>query len=184
MSTRHDKNFRSFDGKQENVFNVVIDPTAEGWTSWQDSCKFHRRNGCIFSDFWIVDAGDEDGVDIGTECCGNTFSRFTVAGGKYVLTLKSGSCNNYLQDWIITKPGRVVDLEFGNWNSQNTKKDTGNVIYNMTRRDRKPVTWAARWGCEPEFVGTKHKKLVLRSIGITAYWHAKYFWHKVLGFKD
>jgi hypothetical protein len=186
MSTRHDKNFRSYDGAQENISSVILDPIGEGWErgSWQDTAKFHKRKKRVFTDFWIVDAGTEDAVDIGTECCGNTFDNFTVSGGKQVLTLKAGSCNNYLQQWRITRPGDVVDFEFGNWNSQNTLADTGNVIYECSRMDNSPITWAARWGCEPHFVRTPNKKLVLRSIGITIYWHAKYFWHKVLGMKD
>ena len=100
------------------------------------------------------------------------------------MTLKSGSCYNYFDDWKIVRPGRIVDFEFGNWNSQNTKKDTGNIFHECIRMDGKPIRWAARWGCEPEFVRTANKKLVFRSLGITVYWHAKYFWHKVLGFKD
>jgi hypothetical protein len=186
MSTRHDRNFISYDGEQADVSGVTLDPIGQGWKpgSWQDTAKFHKRNHCVFSGFWIVDAGTEDAVDIGTECCFNTFTDFTVPGGKQVLTLKAGSCNNYLDNWRITKPGSVVDFEFGNWNSQNTKKDTGNIIHRCIRMDLKPITWAARFGCEPTFSETPNKRLLGRCIGITIYWHAKYFWHKVLGFKD
>mgnify|MGYP003624474271 CR=1 FL=1 len=182
MSTRHDKNYRSFTGQYENLENVTLDPLGAGWVegSWQDTCKFWKCDGCFYEGFYIHDAGTEDAVDVGTDCINNVFMGFTVNGGKQVLTLKSESNDNMLVDWIIERPGSVVDIEIGSWGSQNTGPSKGNFFHNWKRRDFKPITYAYRWGCRPKFVDMDVKHLWWRSVGITLFVMGKYFWHKVL----
>lgn len=180
MSTRHDRNYRSFTGQFENISNVTLDPLAAGWEkgSWQDTCKFWQCDTNLYQDFYIHDAGTEDAVDVGTNCVDNRFKRFTVNGGKQVLTLKSESNKNAFNDWTIERPGSIVDIEIGNWGSQNTGPSVGNEFNRWHRRDGKPITYAYRWGCRPKFVGMDVKHLWWRSLGITLYVMGKYVWHK------
>lgn len=184
MSTRHDRNFRSFDTPaQLDASDVRLDPVADGWApgTWQDTCKFYARRGRTFTNFWIERGGTEDAVDINNGCENNIFDLFNVAsGGDYVLTLKGSSRNNKFSFWTIRQPGRVVDIEIGNWSSNNTGLDSGNVFHYFRRTDGLPVTYCYRLGCKPRFEGTETKHLWWRSIGLTAYWWGKYFWHRVL----
>lgn len=187
MSTRHDKNYKSYENlKSEILLDVTLDPLADGWLidSWQDTAKFYRCEDCMFSGFYVPVAGTEDGLDVGTECDWNHFQDWTVAGGKYVLTLKSGSDWNFFKNFLITEPGKAVDIEIGNWSSTTTKPSTGNRFVYWRRMDGEPVTYAYRWGCRPKFFATKTRHLWWRSIGITVYWAGKYFWHKILGKAD
>lgn len=182
MSTRHDRNYRSFTGQFIDLSNVHLDPLGAGWLkgSWQDTCKFWQCDVCTYWDFLIYDAGEEDAVDVGTNCTDNVFNRFTVNGGKQVITLKSESHHNTFNDWTIERPGSIVDIEIGNWGSQNTGPSKGNKFNRWRRKDRKPITYAYRWGCRPKFVGMDVKHLWWRSIGITLYVMGKYVWHKWL----
>lgn len=182
MSTRHDRNYRSFTGQYESLENVALDPLGAGWAkgSWQDTCKFWQCKGCFYESFYIHDAGTEDAVDIGTNCNKNVFTGFTVNGGKQVLTLKSESSDNMLTDWLIERPGRIVDIEIGNWGSQNTGPSERNHFDGWMRRDGKPISYAYRWGCRPTFVDMHVKHLWWRSVGITLFVMGKYVWHKWL----
>jgi len=182
-----DNNYRSFGGPQLDLYDIKFDPIADGLEkgSWQDTCKFSYRKGRHYSHFEIVTGGSEDGVDIGTDCTDNIFEYFTVAAGdQYILTLKSGSSRNLLKNWHITKHGKTVDVELGNWSTTNPVKDEGNVFDSWTTEDGKPVTYAYRWGSKPIWKNTKTKHLWWRSIGLTAYWCGKYFWHRILKQKD
>lgn len=189
MSTRTDRNFFSFDREeQSDATHMHFQPSLLiEWPpgSWQDTVKFYRRKGCVFRDFTVIEGGVEDAVDISPECVGNSFVLFSVnAGGAYVLTLKGGSCMNLLSEWRIGHPGAVVDIEIGNWSSTNFQRCTGNVFQNWSRADGKPVTYCYRFGCKPQFIGTKTRHLWWRSIGLTVYWCAKYLWHVKLGRAD
>jgi len=184
MSTRHDRNYLSFDSQvQSDAAEVTARPSVDGWArgSWQDTVKFHKRVGCKFEHFRIEEGGTEDAVDINNGCRGNEFRFFRASGdGARVLTLKGGSQNNLLSDWFITQPGRVVDVEIGGWSSYNRARCTGNQFCYWQRSDGLPVTWCARWGCRPEWVGTHTKHLWGRSLGLTLFWWGKYLWHDVL----
>lgn len=185
MSTRHDRNYRSYDSDvQLDAADVTLWPTQEpGWLrgSWQDTLKFYKRNGRNFARFTVVDGGAEDAVDVSPLCCGNTFSRFDVDGGDaYVLTLKGGSCRNIFDSWFIRRPGGTVDIEIGNWSSTNFERSVGNRFLYWRRSDDLPVTYCYRLGCKPEFVGMKVRHLWWRSLGLTVYWWSKYVWHVLL----
>jgi len=186
MKKGRDRNYKSFGGPKVDLSNIKLDPLNDGWEkgSWQDTCKFHQRKGLLFSNFEIVDAGTEDGVDIGTNCVDNFFNNFIVAGGAQVLTLKSGSSNNTLVNWMITKHGKTIDVELGNWSTTNPVRDNNNKFISWKTFDGKPVTYAYRLGSKPIWYDTNTKHLWWRSIGITIYWGAKYFWHRILGVKD
>lgn len=189
MSTRHDRNYRSWDSEdQHDDRDVTLWPTQDpAWPrgSWQDTAKFHRRSGRKFENFRIVDGGEEDAVDISPACVDNEFRFFRVAsGGSYVLTLKGGSSRNILSDWTIDLPGQVVDIEIGNWSSSNFDACKGNTFLYWKRADNLPITYCYRLGCRPTFWGMPVKHLWWRSVGLTAYWWAKYLWHVVLGRPD
>lgn len=187
MSTQKDRNFISFDGEQIGVSGQRLDPIKAGWAprSWQDTCKFWHRKNLKFTDFVIVDGGSEDGVDMSSRNNGNTFDKFTVAAGdRYVLTLKGSSCDNVLSRWIITRPGKWVDVQIGNWSDDDPLAinegiskwacSTGNKFTQWSRTDKGPVRYAYRWGCRPVWTDTKVKHLWWMSIGLTLYWYAKY----------
>ena len=112
---------------------------------------------CLFREFTIVDAGTEDAVDIGTSCIGNSFVNFKVSGGRYVLTLKSGSSANVLENWHVMRHGDVVDVELGNWSTTNPVCDRNNVFINWTSEDHEPITYCYRFGCKPIWLDTKVK---------------------------
>jgi hypothetical protein len=189
-----DKNFKSYDGAQEDVSNVVLDPIAAGWApgSWADTCKFWRRRFLNFDNFTIVHGGTEDGVDMSSRNCGNFFKHFVVAAGnKYVLTLKGSSTNNHLVRWIITKPGKWVDVQVGNWSDDDPlaiasgyskwARSSHNIFDQWTRVDGQPVRYAYRYGCKPLWINSNVKHLWWMSVGLTIYWYAKYFYVKKFG---
>ncbi len=182
-----DKNYKSYDGPQEDVRNVVLDPTGAGWApgSWQDTCKFNRRRGLAFEEFTIINGGTEDGIDASCRNVGNVFHKFVVsAGDKYVMTLKGSSCDNTFMDWKITQPGKWVDIQIGNWHDDDPKSidenfspwanSSGNEFVNIRRMDGKPVRYAYRFGCKPAFSASNAKHLWWMSIGLSVYWLAKY----------
>lgn len=185
-----DKNFKSYDGAQENVTGSNLDPVAEGWLlgSWDDTCRFYKRQYLVFKDFFIADGGREDCVDVSNHNDWNIFKAFLMNGfGKYILTLKGQSSNNVFSGWWIGKNCKVVDIEIGNWHDQDLgnypalSKD--NLFDTINRSDGKPVTYCYRWGCRPTFINSKVKHLWWRSIGITIYWHAKYLYLTIFGKK-
>jgi len=197
MSVRTDRNFKSYDGVQENVSDVTLDPVAQGWgvfvdgkfvkPDWSDTCKFWKRNKLKFENFVIIRGGLEDVVDINNDCVGNTFSKFVImqAGDTYVLTLKGDTSNNTLEDWLIYgKGGKTVDIEIGNWSSYNFGRCTGNKFINWRREDGEPIRYAYRIGCKPTFVRTNTKHIWWLSIGLTFYWWFKFVKHRVFKIAD
>lgn len=185
MSTRHDRNFRSWDGGGDDPPNsdLILDPEGAGWLrgSWADTAKFHKRVGEVYHTIRVMLGGAEDCVDISPETCDCEFRHFDVqSGGDYVLTLKGGSCHNVLAYWTIRQGGRVVDIEIGNWSSSNFERSTGNEFVGWYRNDGLPVTYCYRLGCRPKFTAMRTRHLWWRSLGLTAYWWGKFIWHRVL----
>lgn len=184
-STRHDRNFYSFDSDdQRDASWEIFDPQPPLWEigSWQDTVKFYKRNTRLFNDLTIVRGGTEDAVDM-TGSSDNTLKRFHIkqAGDQYVLTLKGGSYNNRFIDWVIGIPPKTVDIEIGNWSSSSQEPSPNNVFEGWERIDGKPITYCYRlFGCKPTFRTMKVKHKWWRSIGLTVYWWSKYLWHIVL----
>lgn len=181
MKKQRDRNYRSYDGIQENVSNVVLDPLKDGWQegSWEDTLKFYKRHGLEFKNFTIVTGGNEDGVDVSPANNKNLFKYFTVAGGKrYVLTLKGQSNDNIFEVWVITKPGKWVDVQIGNWSNDDINNfpaySKNNIFRYWKRLDNKPVRYAYRFGCKPQIETSNFKHVVWVSIGITLYWYGKF----------
>jgi len=189
MSTRHDRNFASWDGGGDDppLFDVRLDPISKGWKvgTWSDTAKFFKRINCYYANFTIVRGGTEDAVDM-TGSQDNLLSHFRIdmAGDQYVMTLKGGSCRNTFKDWTIGIPPKTVDIEIGNWSSSNFDRSIGNHFINWKHLNGAPVTYCYRFGCKPTFKDTLTKHLWVRSIGITVYWWSKYFWHVVLNRPD
>jgi hypothetical protein len=180
MSTQKDKNYKSYDGQQEDVSNVVLDPIAAGWQkgSWQDTAKFWEREWRTFENFEIVNGGTEDALDVSSRNNNNLFLNFKVAAGdKYVLTLKGSSSNNIFKEFIITKPGKWVEIQIGNWSDDDLEhkgwaRSKNNAFLDWKRTDGKPIRYAYRFGCKP-LIGNGFKHLWWMSIGLTIYWCAK-----------
>ena len=182
-----DKNYRSWDGGGDDppVCDVVLDPLNDPevgpsgervWEqgTWNDTAKFHRQEGKTFSNFQIVTAGTEDGVDINQNCNDNTFRGFVVAVGKQGLTLKGGCCNNYLDDWLFTGRGKFVEIETDNWSSRSFARSTGNIFNRIRCLDGRPVRYAGRIGSLPTFTNSDVRHVLWLSLGITIYYWSKY----------
>ena len=167
-----DKNFLSYTGKVGYVESLVVDPTPG--VEWSDALKFSNVTDSTFDNVRITRAGNEDGIDINNFSSGNRLKRFVVPCGKQALTLKGGSCNNELDDWLIVGRGKHVELEFGNWSDQSLGTSNGNVIRNIRCDDGKPVRYAGRFGCLPRFVDSKVRHAWWLSVGITLYYWIKY----------
>lgn len=188
MSTRHDKNFHSFDSlEQKGASDLILDPIAAGWErgSWEDTCKFYKRHNLIFMKITVVGGGKEDCFDVSPECTNNVFGDFSAnTDGQYVLTLKGGSHKNTFLRWHIKRGGKTVDIEIGNWSSSNFETSKNNLFHSWTKDNDKPITYCYRLGCKPEFKNMNVKHLWWRSIGITVYWWGKYFIHRILKVSD
>jgi hypothetical protein len=181
-----DINYKSYDGIQENVSMQFLDPIGAGWLpgSWQDTAKFNRRFGLIFDHFTIISGGTEDALDVSCRNMSNLFIDFEVsAGDKYVLTLKGSSSYNGFTRFLIIKPGKWVDVQIGNWHDDDPlsieqfggwASSEDNVFSEWRRADGKPIRYAYRFGCKPKWVGTDAKHLWWMSLGLSAYWLAKY----------
>jgi len=187
IAKQTDRNYISFDGEQVDVSDQHLDPIGAGWApgSWADTCKFYHRDNRLFENFVIVSGGTEDGVDMSSRNVASVFDTFIVAAGdKYVLTLKGSSCHNILSKWVITKPGKWVDVQVGNWSDDDPlsieqgfskwARSTGNNFDLWARKDGKPIRYAYRWGCKPVWTNSKVKHLWWMSIGLTLYWYLKY----------
>ena len=191
-STRHDKNYRSWDNAEDQSDDpprrdVVLDPASEGWAagSWQDTAKFYRQVDRLFENIEIVTGGTEDAMDVSTSCTDNDFWCFTVAAGDlYILTLKGGCHGNTFAEFTVTRSAPVVDIEIGNWSSSDFTRSTGNEFIQWKHVDDKPITYCYRWGCKPKFFDTKTKHLWWRSIGLSFYWWGKFIWHRKLNRPD
>ena len=184
-----DKNYMSWDGGGDDPpqLDVIVDPIAAGWAkgSWQDSAKFHKRQGMIFKRIIVVDGGTEDAVDANNGCNDNAFIDFTVSAGDVrVLTLKGGSSRNYFSHWVVIRHGPVVDIEIGDWSSFNLSRSRDNHFHNWQADDNGPITYAYRVGCAPIFTSTYTKHLWWRSIGLTFYWWFKYVKHVIFKMHD
>ena len=181
MSTQHDKNYKSYDGAQEDVKGATLDPIADGWVkgSWQDTAKFWEREWRNFTNFVVVNGGTEDALDVSSRNNNNHFVNFIVAAGdKYVLTLKGSSSRNTFQNFTITKPGKWVEIQIGNWSDDDLEHDSWarskeNVFVNWVRQDGKAVRYAYRYGCKPLVSNGNFKHLWWMSIGLTIYWCVK-----------
>lgn len=190
-ATRNDRNYRSWATlEQQDDRNVVLAPLTEmdaagqpAWPkgSWQDTAKFYRRRGCLFDLFKIETGGTEDGVDISSENHTNVFRRFWVqCGDERALTLKGGSCDNLLEDWLISGHGKIVEEEFGCWSSSSTRPSTGNTCTNHQRTDGQPVRYAYVLGSRPTYLYGNVRHVGWWSACLTLHWWAKYCWHRIL----
>lgn len=180
-----DKNFLSFEDQRGQIFartpdTTVVPPSPD----YNDTVKVFRCNECTFDTFHVV-GGTEDVLDVGRESSGNYFRDWVVQPrGQYVATIKGGSHDNVFYRWTIHGHGTDVDFEFGNWHSLNFERSTGNSIWLCATGDGSPVTYAYRWGCKPRIIDTHARHIWWRSIGLTVYWWAKYFAHRVLRLPD
>lgn len=186
MSERHDKNAYSWQGGHDDPPNhdFVVDPVKNlGWPAgtWSDSAKFWQRVGEAYYGIDVVLGGKEDSFDIGSGAICNCFGNFTSrSGGRYHLTLKGGSSDNYLKGWTLHNSAKVVDIEVGNWSSGHYGSNKNNVFEEWTKVGYEPITYCYRLGSKPEFVRMNVKHLWWRSIGLTVFWWAKYLWHVIL----
>jgi len=171
-----DKNFLSFSGHFGYVRDLVVDPDTT--LPWADALKFSNVHDSTFDNIRVLHAGSEDGVDMNNFTCRNVLKQFTVPCGRQALTLKGGSCDNVLVDWLIVGRGKYVELEFGNWSDQSHGLSTGNVIRRVRCDDGKPVRYAGRFGCLPKFEESQVKHVWWMSVGITVYYWTKYIFSR------
>lgn len=178
-----DTNYKSYENERARVFSrVSLIPSNP--QDFDDTMKVYKCTDCTFMLFEVV-GGKEDCIDVGRESCGNTFiGHKLTSSGQYVFTIKGGSHYNSFHDIAIVKGGKDVDVEIGNWSTFNFDFATNNAFFRISRQDGKPVTYCYRLGCRPTFIESNVKHLWWRSIGLTAYWWAKYVWHVVLKRKD
>lgn len=178
-----DKNFKSYETFKGVTFtrvNLLPDNPKE----WNDAMKVWRCHNCHF-DLFTIRGGREDCIDVGQDSSGNWFGGCTLeSNGQYIATIKGDSNRNIFYDCLITRHGKDVDFEFGNWHSLNFKPSVGNIIDSCGTLDGSPITYCYRWGCKPIIRDTKGRHLWWRSIGITAYWWGKYVWHRIFNRPD
>ena len=167
-----DKNFISYTGKVGYVESLVVDPTPG--VEWSDALKFSNVTDSTFDNVRITRAGKEDGIDMNNYSSRNILRRWIVPCGKQALTLKGGSRDNLLIDWVIVGRGKHVELEFGNWSDQSEGLSTGNIVQRVRCDDGGPVRYAGRFGCLPKFEESQVKHVWWMSVGITLYFWTKY----------
>jgi|GEM_PF-2585117 len=198
MSTRHDRNYRSWDGGGDDPphTDVVLDPLSDPATdefgrrlwlrgTWQDTAKFYRRLSEVFARITVVNGGTEDGVDISSEDHDCLFADFDVTTGEARhLTLKGGSTGNVLRDWIYRGRPPLLDAEFGVWSSSSTARSKNNLCLRHHHEDGEPIRYAYVLGSRPIWQASYVTHVWWWSVCLTAHFCAKYFWHKILGFKD
>lgn len=180
-----DRNYRSYNGPHHNHASETVgllDPQPPLWTegSWSDTLKFSDVYSSSFRNAVIKRGGKEDAVDINNKTNWCEFIDFRLsADGRYALTLKGGSSNNFFANWTITKPAKFVDIAVGEWSDQSMERCENNVFENLYRSDGTPVSYAYRWGCRPIFFASNVRHLWWLSIGITIHCLAKWLWKKI-----
>ena len=185
MSTPRDTNFLSFaDRAREHHDFLIVCPELEGQRSenFHDLLKISHCCEFTFRHLNVCPEGlqKEDGVDI------MRFSRFVaiinarVAGGLYAFTIKGGCSEILLRNVVITRPGKYVDIDLGNY-SHNADGKTGKVtLDNVTRADGKPVRVRVGWADQPVVIGGNVEILVVQSYLLKIYVHAKRLLAKIL----
>lgn len=174
-----DKNFLSFaDRARETFDNMVVCPELEGERSqdFDDILKISHCAEFTFRNLNVCPEGlqREDGVDV------MRFSRHiaflnarVAAGAKYAFTIKGGSADILLRNVTITRPGKHVDIDLGNY-SHNADGETLRVtLDNVRREDSKPVRVRVGWAEPPKIVGGNVRILHLQSLLLKLYVHTK-----------
>lgn len=174
-----DNNFLSFSDRcREHLDGLSVCPERDGERSedFDDLLKISHCCEMTFRNLDVCPEGlqREDGVDI------MRFSKFiailggrVAAGRRYAFTIKGGSSEILLRNVQITRPGRWVDVDLGNY-SHNADGRTGKVtLDNVTREDGKPVRVRVGWADRPQIIGGKVKVLRWQSWLLKAYVHSK-----------
>lgn len=182
--SKPDVNFRSYANEQGIELNdQVIDPRVSDIDSslYDDIFKLSRCKSVTLIGCKIRGGGmnREDGVDINNECGHIAFHACDVeAGAKYAFTIKGGSYVVVLSDVVITRPGKYVDIDLGNWSDQSCKKTDAVILSSVTRSDGKPVRVRVGHAQMPVIKGGNIKILRTQSILLKAYVYAKMLFAK------
>ena len=186
MNNTPDKNYLSFaDRERETHELVILCPEIDGERSedYDDILKISHCREFTFRDCHVCPEGlqREDGVDIMRFSRTIAFFNSRVAAGRrYAFTIKGGSSEILLRNVIITRPGRFVDIDLGNY-SHNADGKTGKVtLDNVVRADGKPVRVRVGWADQPIVIGGNVKILVVQSYLLKIYVHAKRLLAKIL----
>jgi RNA polymerase sigma factor (sigma-70 family) len=142
MNNTPDKNYLSFaDRERETHELVILCPEIDGERSedYDDILKISHCREFTFRDWHVCPEGlqREDGVDIMRFSHTVAFLNARVAAGaKYAFTIKGGSKEILLRNVIITRPGKYVDIDLGNY-SHNADGKTGKVTLDNVVRVRR-----------------------------------------------
>ncbi len=120
----------------------------------------------------------EDGVDIMRGSHDVVLNECDVgAGAKYAFTIKGGSRDVLLRRVVITRPGRWVDIDIGNYSSTVPDAKTGRVVLeSVTRSDGKPVRVRVGFADDPVVIGGNVTVLRCQSLALKAYvWFRRKF---------
>lgn len=140
------------------------------------NCTRVRVSRCVINS---IGGNREDGVDIMRGCRDVVFNECDVgAGERYAFTLKGGSQDILLRRVSITRPGRWVDIDIGNYSSTVPDAKTSKVmLISVTRSDGKPVRVRVGFADDPVIVGGNVKVLRCQSLALKAYvWFRRKFW--------
>jgi hypothetical protein len=132
----------------ERAFGVLQPPDD----SYADTLKITggSRDGVI--KIGVIFGGREDCLDVNNHAENiEVIAGEWRSGGKYVATIKGHSRRITLRG-VSHRPGRVCDVEIGNWSDQ-CGRDTGPVFLDLTRADGRPVCVRLFAACNPILPG-------------------------------
>jgi hypothetical protein len=162
-----DKNFRSYaDESGVRIYGETIAPPDQ---TYADTLKFSNADDVEVEKCHVV-GGYEDCVDINRDCEQVVLRNLTLeAHGEYAVTIKGGSHDIKLIDVVITAPGRVYDIDIGNWSDQNQNKTTSVKLVNVTRADGEKVRVRVLWADRPVIVGGNVSLTVVPRLAVLVY---------------
>ena len=177
-----DENYLSYADVQNDELQFLhhLNVSPAFAEQYDDLLKISRCRNMVFRHLVVAPNGRqrEDAIDIMRFSRDVYIDGAILRGGKYVVTIKGGSCEILLNDVLIERPanGREgVDIDIGNF-SHNALGRTGRVVLrNVLRSDGKPVRVRVGWADEPVIIGGNVKVLRFQSLLLKAYVYVKAF---------
>lgn len=148
-----DNNLLSYYDKDSHQ-TVTHERIGHGDGGFDDALKITSRCTGLNVHAKAILGGVEDALDVNNHATAiKVIADRWYAFGRYIATIKGGASDIFLWGSIVM-PGKVVDVDLGNWSDQSQEKTT-NVRLHLSRADGTPVTVRVLHADKPELLPTE-----------------------------
>jgi hypothetical protein len=174
-----DRNFHSVaDVDGRTLEDLRFDPEDEGSRAedFDDILKFsHARN--ITALRLYVAGGGENAIDMNRECAGIRIRDSLLRSGDQCAVVIKGGSNDIMLSRVrldADDDHTAYDIELGGWSDQSMKRTRRVCLHEVSRLDGRPVRVVVGWADRPAVLGGRCRILFWRSVGLKAFWLARY----------